>query len=76
MGAVNVLVGITLMFLVERAGRKLLLLVSCLGCAISMSGLGTFFYLKHVGEDVSQLNWLPLTAMVISNIFFGIGLGT
>lgn len=74
-GIVNVFVGIAFMFLIERAGRKLLLLVSCLGCAIALAALGTFFFLQDTGKDMENLSWLPLTSMAVFNISFGIGLG-
>lgn len=59
--------------LVDRKGRKFLLVVSLAGCAI---GHGTFYaYLQIVaaGHDVSSLNWIPIFCM--SFIVFTAGIG-
>lgn len=49
--------------LVDRLGRKTLLIVSCAGAAFSTGGLGLFSYLHTIAADPDSLaayNWLPL----------------
>lgn len=62
-------------FIVDRFGKRLLMITSTAGCAISVFLLGLFFYFKdyHIGI-VETIDWLPITALVSYNIFFSIGL--
>lgn len=60
---------------VDRLGRRILLLVSALIMALSTSTLGLYFYLKSHGSDVSSLGWLPLASMCIFIIVFSLGFG-
>ncbi|KAL9706868.1 hypothetical protein quinque_010386 [Culex quinquefasciatus] len=46
--------------LVERAGRKLLLIISGAGIATGLSIFSGFSYAKSLGHDVTAFNWLPL----------------
>jgi MFS family permease len=55
-------------FLADRVGRRVVLLVSGTGMAISVSVLGGYFkYASIVGSDVagSRCGWLPLGSLVI-----------
>nr|CAD7577771.1 unnamed protein product [Timema californicum] len=49
--------------LIDRAGRKILLIVSNLASAVCLFALGGFFYLKANGHDVTHLGWLPVTSL-------------
>lgn len=55
------------MFLVDRAGRRLLLLISGFFMAVSLAALGSFFYLLELyGDDVqTSLGWLPLASLLL-----------
>lgn len=66
MGVLQVCGTITASQLMDRIGRKKLLLVSNSGAAISHTITGTFIYLSKSGYDVSAFNLLP----VISISFF------
>ncbi|XP_065084145.1 facilitated trehalose transporter Tret1-like [Ochlerotatus camptorhynchus] len=46
--------------LVERAGRKLLLMVSATGIGLGLAIFAGFSYAKYVGLDVESFTWLPL----------------
>nr|CAD7194339.1 unnamed protein product [Timema douglasi] len=59
--------------LVDRAGRKILLIVSNVASAISLAALGGFFFLKGHGYNVAHLGWLPITNLSIYVV--GIALG-
>ncbi|XP_018028255.1 facilitated trehalose transporter Tret1-like [Hyalella azteca] len=74
---VEILAGIAAVFLVEKAGRKCLLVSSSAVLAASHCSLGLFFYMLTVDEQWTRkfLFWLPLTALMTYVIAFGIGLG-
>jgi SP family facilitated glucose transporter-like MFS transporter 8 len=61
--------------LVERTGRKFLLIISLLGCAFGVSTLGSYTYLKGLEGfeflSTDSFKWIPLVSfsfvMFISN---------
>lgn len=61
--------------IVDRAGRKPLLIFSSSAMLISLVALGTYFNIKASGSDVSNLGWLPLTSLTLFMIAFSVGLG-
>ncbi|XP_057339495.1 uncharacterized protein LOC130676995 [Microplitis mediator] len=61
--------------IVDRAGRKPLLIFSSSFMSISLVALGLYFNLKDSGKDVSNLGWLPLVSLTLFMIAFSIGLG-
>ncbi|CAG9860746.1 unnamed protein product [Phyllotreta striolata] len=61
-------------FIVDRFRRRTLYTTSLSGCAVVLYILGTFFYLNEYGnEDFSDLNWLPITLMIIFLAFAASG---
>nr|XP_029716911.1 facilitated trehalose transporter Tret1-like isoform X1 [Aedes albopictus] len=56
--------------LVERAGRKLLLIISASGIAIGQAIFAGFSYAKSLGHNVESFDWLPLVCFSFS-IFIG-----
>ncbi|XP_023248653.1 facilitated trehalose transporter Tret1-2 homolog [Copidosoma floridanum] len=60
---------------VDRMGRRTLLLASGVGTAIGTAALGLFFYIKAEGSDVSNLGWLPVTSLVVFMCLYCIGWG-
>lgn len=69
-----VAVTITTFFIVDRFGKRLLLITSTAGCAVSVFALSLHFYLKDQHDLIKRLNWLPITALLSYNILFSIGL--
>jgi MFS family permease len=64
--------------LMDRAGRKMLLIISDTGMAISLAALGVFFYLKdekNGGEVPEGLGWLPLASLIFYMITYNVALG-
>lgn len=59
--------------IVDRAGRKPLLIFSSSVMLISLVALGLYFNLKTNGSDISNLGWLPLTSLTLYMISFSIG---
>lgn len=61
--------------LMDRAGRKLLLIISASAMALSHAALGDFFYLKEQDSEwaTETLGWLPLTSIITFIIATSIG---
>lgn len=62
--------------LVDKWGRKVLLVISCAGCSISMFVLGVYFYMKDQRMDVSSLWLLPIATVITFTVSFKFGLGS
>ncbi|ROT83225.1 hypothetical protein C7M84_023587 [Penaeus vannamei] len=76
-GVVQVLATLLATILMDKAGRKLLLIVSASMMALSLTALGEFFYEKMEDETwaVETLGWLPLASLIIFIAAFSIGYG-
>ena len=61
--------------LVDRAGRKFLLILSGVGMAIFLVALGYFFIILESKGDVTNLKWLPLVSVVGYIVVFSLGFG-
>lgn len=48
--------------LVDRAGRKFLMVSSAFGCALGLSLFGGYDFVKHLGINVSEYDWIPLAS--------------
>ena len=60
---------------VDKLGRRLLLLVSAIVMAISTIAMGVYFYLKDSDVNVSNLGWLPVCSLCVFIVMFSIGFG-
>lgn len=61
---------------VDKLGRRLLLLASGVVMALSTTAIGVYFYLKEQGKDnVENLGWLPVASLCLFMIMFSIGFG-
>ncbi|XP_055320158.1 facilitated trehalose transporter Tret1-like [Sitodiplosis mosellana] len=72
-GLVQLVSNIAVLFVVDKSGRKPLLMISAIIMSISMAGMGTAFYLKQQGTE--SVGWLPLTSLVIYMVGFSVGFG-
>lgn len=61
--------------LIEKAGRRILLLQSCIIMGICLIVLGAYFKLQEGGTNVTSVGWLPLLCMVLFIISFSLGFG-
>ncbi|XP_072396273.1 facilitated trehalose transporter Tret1-2 homolog [Diabrotica undecimpunctata] len=62
---------------VERTGRRPMLLISSIGTGIPLLILGFFFYLKHINSPlVPSIQFLPLACIVCNVIMYALGLGS
>ncbi|KAJ8736482.1 hypothetical protein PYW08_007138 [Mythimna loreyi] len=77
LGCVQVATCILSVILVDRVGRKPLLLLSALGVGLMNGTIGTYFYFDHVNKEaVAHLYWLPLAALLVYIVCYAIGLST
>ncbi|XP_060645400.1 facilitated trehalose transporter Tret1-2 homolog isoform X1 [Drosophila nasuta] len=74
-GVVQVIMTLASSLLIERAGRKILLLFSSTVMTICLAILGAYFFMKDSHKDVSHIGWLPLLCMVLFIISFSVGYG-
>ncbi|CAL8099932.1 unnamed protein product [Orchesella dallaii] len=62
--------------LIDRLGRKVLLLISNVVMIFCLSTLAAFFYLKqHQPEMIEDLGWIPLASFILFVIAFSLGFG-
>jgi len=73
-GVVQVAATLLSVFVVDRLGRRVLLLVSDVVMCISLVLLGLFFKLDD-GGNADNIGWLPLVSLITFVIAFSIGFG-
>ncbi|CAG9861688.1 unnamed protein product [Phyllotreta striolata] len=63
-------------FAIEKFGRRKLILISSGGTVLPLFFIGIYFYLQSIDSSLlPHLQWLPLTGLILTVCFFGIGLG-
>ncbi|XP_029170084.1 facilitated trehalose transporter Tret1-like [Nylanderia fulva] len=62
--------------LIERAGRRSLLLISCAAMCMCHCVIGTFCYLQQLQYDVSVYGWIPIAALSLFVITYALGMGS
>ncbi|XP_057654703.1 facilitated trehalose transporter Tret1-like [Diorhabda carinulata] len=64
--------------LVEKCGRKPLLLISSFGSCISLFLIGIYFFLQNndSNANIATLSWLPLSSVLLFNFMYALGIGT
>lgn len=62
--------------LVDRAGRKVLLLISCFGTSIALAALGAYSYVDSLGFDITTYNWIPVVTFSAGYFLLSIGITT
>lgn len=61
--------------LIDRWGRKPLLIISCATCAL-LTGVSTIFYwLAGPNNDLGVFNWIPYFSLVAYGITYSLGIG-
>jgi SP family galactose:H+ symporter-like MFS transporter len=71
-GVVNVLMTIVAMWLIDRVGRRPLLLVGIAGMVVTLGALGLAF---HMAGKTGALAWLAVISMMVYVASFAISLG-
>ena len=62
--------------IINKAGRKLLLIISLLVCSICMAGIGGCYYvIRHYSkEEAVVASWIALVLLVVNTLSFMAGL--
>lgn len=60
---------------VDRLGRRPILLFSTLTTSISQGIIGLYFYLENNKYDAAAISWLPLFSLIIYMLSFNLGIG-
>lgn len=79
----TIIVGMVLLFstligssLVDRLGRKILMLLSSIIMCLMLLALGVFFWLQdNQPETAEQFSWLPITSLCLFLIGYSVGYG-
>lgn len=78
-GVIQVVATFTSSLIVDRLGRRILLLFSALVMCICSTALGIFFFLQDThganSSIVQAISWLPLVSLSLFIIAFSIGFG-
>ncbi|XP_063232280.1 facilitated trehalose transporter Tret1-like [Bacillus rossius redtenbacheri] len=74
-GASQVVFTLVSGLVVDRLGRKVLLMASDAIMSLCMFALGTFFYLQYMEQDVSALGWLPIASISVFFMAYALGYG-
>lgn len=77
LGCVQVATCVLSVLLVDRVGRKPLLLLSAVGVGLMNGTIGTYFYFNSTNRAaIESIHWLPLVALIVYIICYAIGLST
>ena len=73
----QIIAGIAAAGLVDRAGRRILFLISGLVASLALAAVGLFFFLKYYLElNVSMITWVPLVALISYEVASSMGIAT
>lgn len=67
--------GSTASLIIDRFGRKILLIASGICTGLVLSAITLYFHLKNAGHDVESVSWIPAVACMIYALSFKLGLG-
>nr|XP_023013453.1 facilitated trehalose transporter Tret1-like [Leptinotarsa decemlineata] len=62
--------------LVEKRGKRFLLILSGIGMTLAQAAMAYFFFLKDIQHsNVSKLSWLPIASLVLFIVTYCLGFG-
>jgi MFS family permease len=62
-------------FIVDRVGRRILLIISGMGMAVSLLAMVFRFLTLNEGIEIKHMGWLPLISINLYIVAFSIGFG-
>ncbi|CAG9859267.1 unnamed protein product [Phyllotreta striolata] len=75
-GIVQIFVFFVSSLIVEKLGKRTLLLTSSIVCSIALFCMGIYFHVKYLNPaHTDNLIWLPISFLVVFIVGYGIGLG-
>lgn len=75
LGAINMGAVFVSIFLVDRAGRRILLLISCIGMGLCLSATAAYSLVKDEYNYDGDWRWFPICAIAIHGLCFSVGIG-
>ena len=75
-GIVQILGAVCCTFLVERAGRRVLVPVSAFGMAIGSGVMSAYTYSTSLGVDMSKFKWIPVISFSFVMFMYNWGVNT
>ncbi|KAJ4426148.1 hypothetical protein ANN_26957 [Periplaneta americana] len=76
LAAVQLIGSIAAIFLMDVAGRRILMISSQTIMFMSLGGLGTYFFFQEQDYDLTSVGFLPVMCLGIYLFFLAIGLGS
>lgn len=61
-------------FVVDRFGRRILMIISTLGTAIGLGAMGTYTFLATENVELSSFAWVPIVSISCSMFFVSLGI--
>ncbi|XP_025831249.1 facilitated trehalose transporter Tret1-like, partial [Agrilus planipennis] len=74
-GATQIVASFITPAVVEKKGKRFLLLISGIGMGIAEGVLGYYFYLKTAGSNVQPIFWLPVACLIVFILAYCSGFG-
>lgn len=74
-GVMSVVATYVSTLIVDRLGRKILLLSSIIVMGLCTFLIGLYFYLHEIRVDVSSIGFIPLVSLCVFIILFSVGFG-
>ncbi|KAB0793557.1 hypothetical protein PPYR_04882 [Photinus pyralis] len=75
LSTVQLLSAVVVIFVIEKAGRKIFLYISASGTCICLAALAAYFHLKLVGITFFGMGAIPLASTMVYACAFSAGLG-
>jgi SP family facilitated glucose transporter-like MFS transporter 8 len=75
-GGIQILASVGSSFLVDRLGRRPLLLTSTSGCAASLAVMGAYQYVQlRTDADMAPYDWVPFVCVMVFLVTYFLGVG-
>lgn len=76
LGIVTILASLVATLIADKFGRKTLLVISCLGCSVSMFAVSVWFFLKtDVKLNMSESMFVPFVAYLAHTVSYNLACG-
>nr|CAD7416001.1 unnamed protein product [Timema poppensis] len=74
-GVIMVVTAFVCAKIVDKVGRKILLLISGVFMSLACFNLGLYLYFQETGHDVGAASWLPVISIVVFVVAYVLGFG-
>ncbi|KAH0554699.1 facilitated trehalose transporter Tret1-2 homolog [Cotesia glomerata] len=75
-GIIEVIMAVVVATVIDKFGRKPLLVISGTAMTICLAVLGYYFKLQAEKVNLESVGWLPLTCLALFNVVFSVGYGS